>query len=397
MLSAGPQRMADLARRSGDARRGRGDFEASGDPGEFAVESDVESFARVHVGKPTSQFVANLSTRVELIGAGEHRVPVTVNFAERDNAWVCSPYTAYCAYAIEELRRLMPPLVSYPLAALCRAAGAALRHASIDQAVTINNWLLSTNLYPALGPGVLKEWIGEARERWPDHAIWFRSLNDAWTPDWLAALESEGAILLPSRQVYLYSDIARLARTQPNLKVDLKLLARTELQRCDDADIRAADYARIEQLYAMLYLQKYSQLNPAYRASFVAAWHRAGLLKLTGFRDRGSGVLQAIVGTFERAGVVTAPLVGYDTNLPKQLGLYRILMAAVLKYAADYTLRVNLSAGAAHFKRTRGGVPAIEYSAVLASHLPARRQRALRGLRWLTTHIGVPLMTRFKL
>ena len=55
----------------------------SAEASEFAIESDVESFARVHVGKPTPQFVANLSTRVELIGAAEHRVPVTVNFAER--------------------------------------------------------------------------------------------------------------------------------------------------------------------------------------------------------------------------------------------------------------------------------------------------------------------------
>jgi hypothetical protein len=323
-------------------------------------------------------------------------VPVTVNFAERHNAWVCSPYTAYCAYAIEELERLMPSPVSFPLAALCRAVGAALRHADIDKAVTINNWLLSTNLYTELQPVVLKDWLREVHERWPGHAIWFRSLNDEWTPDWIAALQEEGAILLPSRQVYLYSDVASLARSRPNLKVDLKLLAQTELHRCDDAGIREADYARIEHLYAMLYLRKYSRLNPAYRASFVETWHRCGLLKLTGFRD-GVGVLQAIVGTFERAGVVTAPLVGYDTTLPQKLGLYRLLMAAVLKYAADSGQRVNLSAGAAHFKRTRGGLPAIEYSAVLANHLPAYRQRALRGLRWLTAHVGVPLMRKFKL
>jgi Acetyltransferase (GNAT) domain len=361
-----------------------------------ATESDVELFARAHVGLPITQYVANLNTRVELIGTADHRVPVTVNFAERDNAWVCSPYTAYCAYAIEELQRLMPWMVGVPLTGLCRAAGAALRHADIDQAVTINNWLLSTNLYPRLEHGVLKEWIGEARDRWPGHSIWFRSLNDAWTSDWIAALLEEGAILLPSRQVYLYSDVASLARRRPNLKADLKLLARVELQCCENADIRDTDYARIEHLYAMLYLQKYSRLNPAYRASFVAAWHRAGLLKLTGFRDR-AGVLQAIVGTFERMGVVTAPLVGYDTTLPKKFGLYRLLMAAVLKYAADSSQCVNLSAGAAHFKRSRGGVPAIEYSAVLVNHLPAYRQVALHGLRWLTAHVGVPLMTRFKL
>ncbi len=73
-------------------------------------------------------------------------------------------------------------------------------------------------------------------------------------------------------------------------------------------------------------------------------------------------------------------------------------MAAVLKDAADTGKKVNLSAGAAHFKRTRGGRgSAIEYSAVLVAHLPERRQRAVHVLRTLTEKIGVPLMRRFKL
>jgi hypothetical protein len=362
----------------------------------MTVESDVDAFARIHAGHDTRAFVANLNTRVEMIGDADRRVPVTVNYAEPDNAWVCSPYTAYCAYAIEELQRLMPAPMAYPLSMLCRGAGAALRRARIDQAVTVNNWLLSTNLYPAFYSSVLDRWIADARERWPDHAIWFRSLNEAWTPEWLDALKARGAILLPSRQVYLYSDIRRLAQSRSNLKTDLDLLARSTLERCDDADIDTADYSRCEQLYAMLYLQKYSRLNPAYRAGFIQAWHRARLLRLTGFRNR-EGVLEAIVGTFERDGVITAPLVGYDTSLPQRLGLYRLLMAAVLKYAMQTGRRINLSAGAARFKRLRGGVPTIEYSAVLADHLPRERQRALRALRWLTTRIGVPIMTRFEL
>jgi hypothetical protein len=358
--------------------------------------ADIDAFARVHAGHDTRALVTNLSTRVEMIGTADRRAPITINFAEPNNAWVCSPYTAYCAYAIEELQRLMPAPIAYPLSMLCRAAGAALRRARIDQAGMINNWLLSTNLYPAFYGAVLDQWIAEARTRCPDHAIWFRSLNEAWTPDWLDALRARGAILLPSRQVYLFSNIHRLARSRSNLKADFDLLARTTLERCDDASITPADYPRCEQLYAMLYLQKYSRLNPAYRAGFIEAWHRARLLRLTGFRDR-AGVLQAIVGTFERDGVITAPLVGYDTNLPQRLGLYRLLMAAVLKYAMETGGRVNLSAGAAQFKRLRGGVPAIEYSAVLADHLPRERQRALRALGWHTTRVGVPIMTRFEL
>ncbi len=364
--------------------------------------NDVAAFAGIHVGSSSRDLIANLTTQVAVVGVGAGATaPVTINSAERnpgerDNAWVCSPYTAYCAYAIEELHRLVHPAFSWPLVQMCRAAGAALRHAEIDRAVAINNWLLSTNLYGELDRTTLRHWIEEARDRWPTHSIWFRSLNEAWTPDWISALTAAGFLMIPSRQVYLYSDIATLLDRFRNLRIDFQLLQTTPLRRCDGASFQPSDWIRSENLYNQLYLEKYSRLNPAYRASFIERWHRAGLLQVTGFRDR-DGVLQAVVGAFERDGVVTAPIVGYDTRLPQQLGLYRLLMAAVLKDAADAGKRVNLSAGAAQFKRLRGGVGAIEYSAVLVSHLPKQRQRAVRVLRALTERVGVPLMRRFKL
>ena len=360
------------------------------------ASSDVEAFARIHAGKAARPFISNLSTQIEVLGSGSGAVPATINHAEPDNTWICSPYTTYCSYAIEELERFAHPMVTRPLSWLCRVAGASLRRAQIDRAVAINNWLVSTNIYPALDRETLRSWIAESRDRWPTHSIWFRSLNDAWTADWIAALVAEGFRLIPSRQVYLYSDIGDLPRHYADLKVDLKLLERTPLQRCGPDDFGPADWPRIEALYGKLYLEKYSRLNPVYRAAFMEAWHRAGLLRILGFRD-GEGVLQAVVGMFEREGVVTAPLVGYDTALPKKLGLYRLLMASVLEYAADSGKRVNLSAGAAGFKRARGGVPAIEYSAVQVNHLPIDRQRAVERLRWLTQRIGVPLMKRFEL
>ncbi|MGR5415062.1 hypothetical protein ACPV52_20615, partial [Vibrio astriarenae] len=82
-----------------------------------------------------------------------------------------------------------------------------------------------------------------------------------------------------------------------------------------------------------------------------------------GFRDA-DGVLRAVVGVFGQGPLLTAPLVGYDTTWPQSAGLYRLLMAHVLRTTMARDAELNLSAGAAHFKRLRGGVPAIEMSAV---------------------------------
>ena len=340
--------------------------------------------------------IPNLATTVAWVGEGEQRVPVSVNASEPQDSWVCSPHTAYVRYATEELQRIGHPLLARPLTVLCRAVGRYLWRARVDHAVAINNWLLSTNLYPALDGPALRRWQQEALDRWPDRALWFRSLNMRYTAPWIVALTQAGFTLVPSRQVYLYDRIDREALHPANLRRDLKLLAASPLIRSDAADWTEADFARAAQLYALLYLEKYSALNPAYSAGFLQSWQRAGLLDLYGYRDA-AGRLQAIVGLFVLGGTVTAPIVGYDTQLPQRLGLYRLLMATVYDRAAHLNCRINLSAGAAGFKRLRGGIGAIEFSAVYARHLPRPRRRALSVLAGLTRHIGEPIMRRFRL
>lgn len=354
----------------------------------------AESFHTLHANADTRPFVSNLRTQVELLRHGDLTLPVTVNQAEPANAWVCSPRSTYCDYAIEELHRYLPSLLSAPLALLCKGYGYALGLARIDQAVALNNWMLSTNLYPALDRAALNATIDEARQRWPQHALWMRSLNAHHNQDWLSALEQRGFSLIPSRQVYLFENLADGGHA--NLQRDLRLLQQTALIRMSPADFGADDFERIEALYGELYLQKYSSLNPQYTARFLRAWHAAGLLEFHGFKDQ-AGVIQTVVGIFRQGLTLTAPIVGYNTALPQALGLYRLAMACVFELAMRDHANVNLSAGAANFKRLRGGRPHIEYSAVLTRHLPVYRRQALAILQTLLTTVGVPIMKRFEL
>jgi len=323
-------------------------------------------------------------------------MPATINRGETGNAWVCSPLTTYCDYAIEELQRYLHPLLSKPLTRICKAYGYALEHAHIDQAVAVNNWMLSTNLYPVLQVNSLGKMIDSVLQRWPDHAVWFRSLNAEHNADWLNALRALGFELIPSRQVYIFDELSLQIGLHANLSRDMRLLRQTPLRKIGPADFRVEDYARIAHLYADLYLNKYSRLNPQYTEQFMRCWHDAGLLEFRGFKDA-NGVLQATVGLFRQGDIITAPIVGYNTALPRELGLYRLLMASVFEQAALTGATVNLSAGAAQFKRLRGGKPAIEYSAVLTRHLPAYRRAVISLLGSLTKSIGVPVMKRFQL
>jgi hypothetical protein len=354
----------------------------------------VDSFLRS--AQISAGAIRNLRTRVSSIGTGNHRVPVTVNDSEPGNTWICSPHTAYARYAIEELDRFGHPLLTKPLGRLCRAAGNFLWKSGIDNAVAVNNWLLSTNLYPLCDRAALRSWITEATQRWPGHAIWFRSLNPRYTQDWISALVDMGCVLIPSRQVYLYDQVRIDSRSPQNLRRDFRLLGANTMQLAPGSGWSDLDYERAAELYGQLYLDKYSRLNPDYSAVFLRTWCDAGLLDLSGFRDS-TGTLQAVIGTFSMADTITAPIVGYNTSEPQKLGLYRLLMATVYRTAAVTQRRINLSAGAAHFKRLRGGVATIEFSAVYVHHLPSRQQRSVSILSFLARRIGEPFMKRFEL
>jgi hypothetical protein len=360
----------------------------------FAAQA--AAFASLHAGIATRGFVANIEARVETIEAGSLTLPVTVNDPSNENAWVCSPLTTYSRYALEETRRVAPRLLGPPLSGVIGVADRWMRRADLDRAVSVNNWLISTNLYPA-ADGIDFEALGASCQmRWPSHAVWFRSLNFAQHADWLHALAAAGYDLVPTRQVYLFRDVGRSVTQHHNLRRDLKLLRTTGLAMALHKDFTDADFAQSEAHYAQLYIDKYSRLNPQYTASFMKAWHRSGLLDMTGFRDD-TGTLRAVVGMFGRDTVLSAPIVGYDTAWPASAGLYRLLMAHVLNTTLERDAVLNLSAGAAHFKRLRGGEPTIEYSAVFSRHLPVATRRALRALRVLTTTLGIPIMRRFRL
>ena len=248
--------------------------------------SSAEKFAQIHASDAHAVLINNVHADMDMLRVDGLVFPVTVNSGKFNDAWVCSPLTTYWRYAQEEMSRYAHVMGSFLFSSICHVYGYLLKFARIDKAVTINNWALSTNIYPALAnEQVIMQVIASARAKWPDHGIWFRSLNKELNADWITALREQGFTLIPSRQVYLFEDIKNGIRQHANLQRDMHLLKSTELSRVCNCEIRQQDYGRIAELYKLLYLDKYSQLNPEYTASFMQAWHAVGLLHFYGFKS----------------------------------------------------------------------------------------------------------------
>ncbi len=342
------------------------------------------------------RFIANVATQMQVLRIGEHFFPVTVNDSEYESSYVCSPYTACISYAKEELSKLHNKPLETGLKLLITAVGKLLRAVQINKVVSVNNWLLSTNLYPDWQGAEIQSITQLLTQQFPEHSIMFRSLNHHSNAALLKAFKAAGYHLLPSRQVYLFDKQRSDYWQYKNTRCDFALLDKTPYTVVDHDDITMVDYPRIVMLYKQLYLDKYSYHNPQFTVECIQLWHQQKLLYMQGLRNS-NGLLDGIVGCFERNMITTAPLVGYDTQLPRQLGLYRMLMALVIKRAYNHDLMLNLSSGASQFKRLRGGMPEIEYSAVYTAHLSTPRKAVWKILESLLTHIGVPLMKKYQL
>jgi hypothetical protein len=363
-------------------------------PGEAMSDAMARAFADMFAAEGSTALIANTKTRVEVLEAGGLTLPMTVNDTrENGNCYIVSPTTAYVDYALEETQNFAGArVVKLGAGALIRMVAPLVRASRLDRQVQVNNWLFSTNPLPLLTDQSALAIRDKALKLYPHHAVVIRSLNPVSDGDSLAALKAAGFRLWPSRQVYLSVERAegRFAAQ------DRQLVRKTPLHFADNHSFQGADFERAAGLYRALYLEKYTPLNPAYSALFLRKAHADGLLTLQGYRND-QGELLAFGALFAHGAVLTQPLVGYDTARPMSDGLYRLIMAQAMEFAADTGLTFNLSAGAADFKRKRGAVPVIEYTAIYNRHLPRSARLAARMVETLLARIAVPLIERFEL
>ena len=345
---------------------------------------------------PSRYFVGNVTTEMQVLRLGSLVFPLTINEANYSDSWVCSPYNATITYPLDELQQIENSILRRSVAGLIHLVAPLLKAAKINRVVGVNNGLLSTNLYPSWDGSGIEELTSRLQQRWPQHAIVFRSLNAVTNGTLITHLQRAGYLLLPSRQVYLCLDLHAAARKQ-NSEIDQTLLTRkTEYRIVKGAELTSEDVPRIRELYDQLYLQKYSLHNPHFTDALIQLWQQTGLMKFIGLRNS-NGILDGIVGCLGMHETITTPLIGYDLTLPRKLGLYRMLTALVFQEARETGRILNLSAGAARFKRHRGGEAHIEYSAVYVAHLSLFQRSIWGALAGLLRHVGVRILQTYEL
>lgn len=358
----------------------------------------ASAFRDILMSAPTESLIANLSTTVGLHPLGAQPLPITINSdPARPTCYLCCPSVAYIDYAREELRhfsgfqslsRLLDSVLTlgYPL----------IRAAQLDRQVQVNNWLLATNPLPPVSLPALTSLTRDITRMHPGHVVVWRSLNDYGDKDAIGIFRQAGYQMYPARQIYLFDCRNAMPPLHRDERRDHALLDSGAFTIVPAAEFSADDDIRAQRLYQHLYLEKYTWLNPQYTAAFMTTMRTNGILEFQGLRDQ-DGQLAGVIAFFDCGRTMTAPIVGYDSSLPQDAGLYRMLMALGIARARQRRMLYNMSAGAASFKRNRGGVRALEYSAIYNVGSSPQQRLAALVVRKILEWVGVPTLRSFEL
>lgn len=335
------------------------------------------------MGDP-QKYIRNVyNTQVMVAKVGDVILPITISDFHSDNTYTVSPYSHYVSYGgFEEVKHLENPPVEALIKLVMNPVAWYFKHAELDKVAYVNNYLLSTNLYPSVSSEQLAA-LGEALPKWfPDRVIIFRSVDQRKNPHVVEALKKKDYEMVLSRQVW-YMDPAEAARTR-QYKEDARVLRKHGYEVVEGKELSDDDLHRAVHLYNLLYLEKYSYYNPQFTFEFLKLARDKGALHLRALKRNGK--MNAVMGFFIRNGAMTQPLFGYDTSLPQEEGLYRLLTLITLQEGLQRNLLVHASGGVGKFKKIRGGRSVIEYNAVFAKHLPAWRQRPWKLIQTISKY-----------
>lgn len=353
----------------------------------------AKTFLTPFIKKGVSQYIENVQTDLRALVMDHLVLPITINEAQYDNSYVCSPYSYFVSYAKESLDFISQAWLHHLLNSLLVGLGKALRQFHVNKVVVVNNWLYSTNLYPQLQSDDVAKIVQFLKESFPDYAIVFRSIDPYTNPVCYQLLQQLGFDYIATRQIFLIDPHTSSLFESRLFKSDMKLLKNSGYEIVGSEQLTENDIPRLLELYQDLYIHKYSDLNPKFNKNFLQLTLEQKLLHFKAIKK--DGRIDGAIGYVQRNGKMYCPFFGYDCHLPKEKAVYRLLSTVLMLEAYERHLFFHQSSGASMFKTIRKAQGCIEYTAVFYKHLKIQRHIPWLMLKNLYNSLGIFYMKRY--
>lgn len=353
----------------------------------------AQTFLIPLIKQGVAHYIENVQTELCVLKVDEIVLPITINQAEYNNSYVCSPYSFFISYARQSLDVLSQAWLCHLMDHVLKGLGKVLQQFHFNKVVIVNNWLYSTNLYPQLEPHQVRRIVEFLQHSFPDHAIVFRSIDPYTNPVCYHTLQQMECDYIATRQIFLIDPHATSLLESRIFKSDIKLLKNSGYELIGNQQLTERDIPRLLQLYRDLYIHKYSNLNPQFNENFLQLVLKHRLLNFKALKKEGR--IDGIVGYVERDKKMYCPFFGYDRQAAKDPSLYRLLSTVLMLEACEHHLFFHQSSGASMFKTIRKAKGCIEYTAVFYKHLKMQRHFPWLMLKNLYNSVGMIYMKRY--
>ncbi len=361
---------------------------------------NLASFLKPMIAHKIDDFVGNATQEVQLLQIDRVVLPLVI--AQKyiaKTTYLSSALVQYFDLAKEEiemelkgkrsLRAYIAPVVLNLMKNIFKGLG-------FEKTVFVNNWLLSTNLYPTLTDAQIRESLTVLKKAFPRHAIVFRSVNEYTDKNLLEKLTKNGLKKIISRPLLMLDPSDKGYQKKRMFKMDEKLWKKNKQYHwTENHDLSPEEISRVRDLYEELYRVKYSDYNPEYSDRLIKAWLDTDFMEFKLLRQENKIV--GVTAFLKRNGVLTTPFIGYDQEIPISEGLYRFLNLKLMEEAIKEGLILNMSSGAAHFKRLRGGTSTLEYNVVCYAHLPWYQKIPWKIYHQISQKIAIPAIQKYGL
>lgn len=340
-----------------------------------------------------SHYIENIHAKIFALKIDHFVFPIIVVEENYNNSWVCSPYAHYISFGKESLHIIDNPILSRSVKGILNGLGKLSQFGNLNSIVYVNNWLFSTDLYPAKITSMHISLITDfLKKRFPNLGIIFRSLNPIVNNDLMQSLKDEGYKFVASRQVYISDSLNEEMYKTRIIKSDLKLWREKTFEVIDCENLSSQDYNEALKLHNMLYTDK-SSLQPKYTKSFIQLLFDQKLLSFKILKI--NGLIKGVAGYLVRNKVMHSPLFGYDKNDPQHTLIYRVLSISLMLEAKKKGVIFHQSAGASFYKKIRRAESCLESIAIYTKHLPIKQKITWKALKFFINIAAPKYMKKY--
>lgn len=339
---------------------------------QFENEQDSHRVVRELMSDNSVNFVSNVNTTIVAMGDNNDLWPLSVNHTEYNNALICSPYTTYVIYPLDELKKFKKIWIKAAILLNAAIMSVLCRLTRFNQIVQVNNNLNSLIKHPKKFIQLIPKLTEKIIQKYPKHAITFFRVNDVLDIEFLKALKQYGYLIFPDRSAHVFFPKTGVMQ-RSHAKRDISLLRKSSYDIVPHEALTIDDATRLAELYQSLFVEKHSQYNPKYTPLYFQQAIRHHWHHYTALRNS-EGRIDAFISWFDTENTMTCGPLGYDSDVDRKMGLYRQLVALCLQRADQNDMIFNMGGGSDEFKSNRGSTPTLEYTAVYYKHLPFYRK-----------------------